>query len=487
MPHVDTPQSRCRFGLARADITPPVGIYHRMWGAAKHDRSTGVHRPLMATVCAFAPRAETATGIRRQILVTVDHCLLWTAEMEALEEHVCRAAKIARDELVVTFSHTHAAGLMGRERAEFPGGDLIGPYLDHLAERVADLALQAIDGLEDATLVYGNGRSTLAANRDYHDREGGGFVCGFNPEGEADDTVLVARATNTQGRTLATFVNYACHPTTLAWGNTLISPDYPGAMREVVEAATGAPCVFLQGASGELGPREGFVGDTEVADRNGRELGYAALSALEALPPPATRFAYSGPVVSGATIGTWTHVPLDDATLARHSAWECRRVHVEIPYRDDLPTAEETATELDSLESDEAAARAEGDDARAADLRALAERRRRRLGRLRTLPPGERFAMPISLLRVGDACWFSVEGEHYSLLQRALRERFPKAALVVMTLAGGSRPSYLPTEETYGRGIYQEQVALLEPGCLEQVIEAAADAIADWFKPAGPT
>ena len=39
-----TPQSRCRFALAWADITPPAGIYHRMWGAAKHERATGVKK-----------------------------------------------------------------------------------------------------------------------------------------------------------------------------------------------------------------------------------------------------------------------------------------------------------------------------------------------------------------------------------------------------------------------------------------------------------
>mgnify|MGYP006172841585 CR=1 FL=1 len=37
------------------------------------------------------------------------------------------------------------------------------------------------------------------------------------------------------GLTLGTIVNYACHPTTLAWENRDISPDYIGAMREVID------------------------------------------------------------------------------------------------------------------------------------------------------------------------------------------------------------------------------------------------------------
>ncbi len=42
------PQSRVLAAMGQVDITPPVGIYHRMWGAALHDQSEGVHRPLMA-------------------------------------------------------------------------------------------------------------------------------------------------------------------------------------------------------------------------------------------------------------------------------------------------------------------------------------------------------------------------------------------------------------------------------------------------------
>gem|GEM_PF-3876083 len=52
---VVTPTPRLSFGHARGDITPPVGVYHGMWGAARHDRATGVHRPLVGDVMAFGP------------------------------------------------------------------------------------------------------------------------------------------------------------------------------------------------------------------------------------------------------------------------------------------------------------------------------------------------------------------------------------------------------------------------------------------------
>src|SRR5207244_3080932 len=131
-------------------------------------------------------------------------------------------------------------------------------------------------------------------------------------------------------------------PTTLAWENTLISPDYVGAMREVIERHTSAPCLFLQGASGQLGPKEGYVGDTAVADRNGRQLGFAALSGLEALPPPDTYFEYAGPVVSGAILGTWKHKPTD----RDFTTWKTRTFTANLQYRMELPTEADTRAEL---------------------------------------------------------------------------------------------------------------------------------------------
>ena len=275
---VNFPQSRCRFGIACREITPPVGIYHRMWGAAKHDRATGVHQPLRASVLTFAPLVETRPLQDHQILVAIDHCILGTQELDIILKAMTAKVPLLEEQVAVVCSHTHAAGLLSLDRSNLPGGELIPEYLDSLAETIAELLQDSLQNLQAATLVYGTGRCSLAANRDFWDRESGQFVCGYNPAEPADDTLLVARVDAEDDSTLATIVNYACHPTTLAWDNTLISPDFPGALRDVVEQATGAPCVFLQGASGELGPRQGFVGDVEVAEKNGRQLGYAALA-----------------------------------------------------------------------------------------------------------------------------------------------------------------------------------------------------------------
>lgn len=483
MLRVDTPQGRCLFGVARCDITPPVGIYHRMWGAATHDRSTGVHRPLTATAVCFRSLNGDATD--EQVLVAVDHCLLWGAEMDALLASVSRDTGLSAERIVVAFSHTHGAGLMGRERAALPGGDLIAPYLSSLASTVTGLVKQARDSARPVTLLAGVGRCDLAAHRDLWDAASGQYVCGCNPNGPADDTVLVARVIDDEGRPVATFVNYACHPTTLAWQNTLISPDYPGALREVVEGATGVPCVFLQGASGDLGPREGFVGDPSIADRNGRQLGYAVLSALEKLPSPGTRFVYTGPVVSGATIGTWAHQPLPEDEAPAKTRWWWSRKVVDLPHRDDMPTAEQAASERLRWQTEEESAARAGDVTRARDCRAMAERMTRWLTRLAVLPPGRTFPLPVTVWQTGDVVWLAVEGEHYQFLQQSLRQRFPGVPLFVLTLANGSRAAYLLPRDACGKGIYQETIAVLAPGCLEQLVEAIATALTSFACKAG--
>jgi hypothetical protein len=466
-----TPQTRCRAAITRCDITPPVGIYHRMWGAATHDQATGVHKPLLATLLWLEP--ESGDLSQALVIVALDHCILDGPDIELIVQAVADAAGLQAKQVLVSLAHTHAAGLMSRSRAELPGGDLIGPYLDAVAAKVGQLAAQAAKARHLATIMYGQGRCSLAANRDFLDVERQQIVCGFNPDGPADDTVLVAKIVGDGGVLVATLVNYACHPTTLAWQNTLTSPDYVGALRETIERHTAAPCLFLQGGSADLGPREGFVGDTAIADRNGRQLAFAALSTLEELPQPGTQFAYSVPVVSGATIGTWRHEPIDAAIAQRTKSWQVARWSEFLSYRPDLPTISQTQLDLDHWQREESSADATGNQEHARDCRARAEQATRQLWRLKALPP-DRFLFPVTLARLGDAFWAFVAGEHYQILQTRLRARFPNHPIVVSTITGGWQPGYIPPANAYGRGIYQEKIAVVAAGSAEQVIESIA-------------
>jgi hypothetical protein len=448
-----------------------------MWGAAMHDRSTGVHRPLTATALHLSKRGGGNSGEHGRFLVALDHCLLRPAEMNELLDRVSSRANTPRDTILVFFSHTHGAGLMEHGRAKLPGGEQIAPYLESLADKVAELIQSARSVRQPACIVYGYGHCDLAANRDFLDPVQNEYVCGFNPDGIADDTLLVGRVTAEDGRPLAAIINYACHPTTLAWENTLISPDYVGAMRELVEHATDAPCLFIQGASGDMGPRNGFVADVAVADRNGRQLGHAALSALASLPAPGTNYNYAGQVISGATLGTWQYLCVSEQRQREIDVWQSRRLVVPLEYRDDLPNRAEVERDRRMWQKREADARAGGDDLRVRDARAMVERMTRSLTRIRHLPPGSEFPYTVKLWRVGDAVWLGLNGEHYNKLQREIRARFPETPVIVGTLANGSDVSYLLDADSYGKGLYQEKVSVLARGSLEKLVDAIAKEI----------
>ena len=447
--------THCRFGVARRDVTPPAGIYARSWGAATHEVAEGIHRPFTATAAVFAPLEEETPTLA---LVALD--IGWFQYLEderALRASVLQRTGLSEDELLIQMSHTHAGANTNSRLEGKPGTEHIAPYLDRLAAAIGDAVVEARSSVVRATVTYGTGHCNLAANRDLWDAAAQRYACGYNPDGVTDDAVLVARVTDDAGTTLATLFNYACHPTTLAWENRLLSPDFIGAAREVLEQAFGAPALFLQGAAGDLGPHDNYVGDVAVADRNGRQLGHAAAAALEALPPPGTRFVYTGIVASGANLGTWAYQPCSEEQLERAVRLESVLTQVELERKADLGVVESASSVApDSPQEVEKALRREllrlalGDD------------------------PVHR--MPLWVWRLGEALLVAVPNEPYVVFQTELRRRFPGTPLLVlMTTNGGV--GYLPPRDTYGSGRYQEQQSPFAPGCLEDAIEAASGAL----------
>jgi hypothetical protein len=481
---IATPMSRVRFGLARVDITPPVGIYHRVWGAAKHERATGVHRALYADVMAFAPAEDGGLPLVR---IQTDLVGLVQEQFDALCQALSEGLDLPHERILLAFSHSHAAGWFVPDRLGLPGGELIPTYLATLQDRLLAGGRLALAGMEEASIEYATGSCKMAASRDYWDDEAQLYACGLSPDTPADDTMLVgrityadSRAAEPRGRLCATLVHYACHPTTLAYQNTLLSPDFIGAARETVEHATAAPCVYLQGPCGDLAPREGYTGDVAMADRNGRQLGYAALAALESIGPAVTDYAYQGPLVSGATLGIWEHVPRSAERLEQASRMAGGSFMVDLPLKPQANAATwEAKQALWTQREREAEAR--GDAIAARDARALAERAKRWLARLQERPAGDTYALSYSVYRLGDAAWVTTGGEPFSLLQQGLRKRFPHLAILPSPLAGNMQVAYILPAARYGAGLYQEEVASLGPGGLELLIDAISRRITELF------
>ena len=221
------------------------------------------------------------------------------------------------------------------------------------------------------------------------------------------------------------------HPTTLAWDNKLISPDFIGAMWDVIEANTGAaPCLFLQGASGELAPAHDYVGDTAIADKHGRQLGYAAMSALESMLPPRHKLTYRGVMESGAPLAVWLPERFEPSKLVAADGFD-----IPLPIKK-MPSV----------------ARMEADIAACKD-RTLRERMFRKLQIVMTLGDSGTFAMSAWVWRLGGAIIVAHPNEAYSCFQQDLRAPLTDFAVGVMNVTGPD-PGYINTPEIFKENIY---------------------------------
>jgi hypothetical protein len=444
-------------GSAQEDITPPVGIYARNWGAATHDMAEEIHRPL--TVHALTLQAYPAQA--PLVLVSLD--LGWwrsAADEWYLRGYVLDTLNLPEENLMLALTHTHAGPSLAAEDADKPGGEFIAIYREKVRKAVVAAIQKAQQAAQTATLEVSTGRCILAQNRDLPDPNGGEnsrFLTGFVPGAAADDTLLVGRIGGGNFSVKALLVNYACHPTTLGHANRYISPDYIGAMRETIAKDLGYdfPCLFLQGASGELAPREQYFFHPNLADRHGRCVGHAVLSTLHAMLPTRTQMVYDGVVESGAPLARYSYeISVPPMTL------EARRVLVELPLKEDWPTAAEIEAEL-AVCTD----------------RALAERLQRRLRVRRSLGDGKTAAIPIWLWRAGEVLFVAHPNEAYSQLQTELRAAFPKYAVFVMNVVNGWY-GYLPPADTYETDRYSVWQTPFAAGGLEKLIAVCRDELA---------
>ena len=431
---VDPFEGRALIGFSRRDITPPFGIYGRMWGASSHDKSEGSHKALYVTAMAFA----SSTSDKPALLAGVDAASLGDlAGREGLEIRTATLAalNIPSSHLMLACSHTHASPWAARSRSHMPGGELIEPYIKALTSAVIAACQEAIHRMDESIITFAKGSCSLASNRDMIDPHNPTrYLTGFNPQVEADDTVMVGRVVRSSDqKIIGTLVNYACHPTTLGWDNKLISPDYVGAMRDIVEQATdGAPTLFLQGASGELGPAHQYVGDAQVADHHGKQLGYATLAALAGMNAAGKRMEFVKAVESGAPLGFWEPVSYSVSTEVAVASEETSLPTKPWPTNAELDAA--IAQEQDSF---------------------ARERLFRKNSIAALMSSGSGISLTSFGWRIGNILFAGAQCEVYSYWQKALREKYSEYGVVAITCVDYEAIGYVVPDELHDLNLYQ--------------------------------
>lgn len=240
-------------GAAAADITPPPG--YPMWGyAARKDKpAEGTRDPLTARALVMK------SGEGKVALVSLDLGRAPTRASMGRIRDALTADGFA--ELFLVASHTHHGPVI-----ELDTWPKERPYVRELEDQLVKLIKAA-----DAARVparYAVAATEVALNRNRQSRR---------TDAPVDRELLVMRVEDAGGKAIAHAVNFAAHPTILPASLMKFSPDFPGAMARHVEAATGgAPCLFLQGAAGDLAPN-----GPPDPDAFGRRLGDSVLSLVK--------------------------------------------------------------------------------------------------------------------------------------------------------------------------------------------------------------
>lgn len=250
-------------GVATADITPAPGL--RMWGYSNRtEGATGKLDPLMAKAVVLRA-GDGSVGI-----VTLD--LGRVPEPQVLER-IRRQVRerCGLENLFITASHTHSAPSMEG------GSDELVKFSETVGDAIVRIVVEAATKVAPARLGVGRGEADLAHNRRKFLPDGRVAIQWRNVERAPTEPVdkefvvirIDAAAGDNAGKRLATLVHYACHPVVLGPDNQQYSADFVGAACERVRAETGAACLYLQGACGNINP---YLDKTPLAEGGVREM-----------------------------------------------------------------------------------------------------------------------------------------------------------------------------------------------------------------------
>ena len=427
-------------GFSRVNITPPLGC--NMIGYFRQRLAEGVHDELEANAIAFA------CGDSKAVVISVDHLGVDMTVLTMIRHLIAENTGLAPEAVYIHCTHTHTGPIVD------PCSDVWQDreYYPLFCRKVADAATLALQDLQAAQMGFAQGEAKgIAFIRRYRMLDGstktnpGKDPNVVGPIGEVDERVCVLRFKREHDNIVV--ASFGMHPDTV--GSNKYSADWPGFVRRLTEQAIpGCKCISLTA----------FQGDVNHVDLNRPEWYTPASKTTE-------QASHLGRVISGSIQQVYDKVHFVDVDSVKYMIKEME-AQTNRAKPEQLPEAHRIVELYNAGKRSEIPGK--GMERNTVITEAL------RMVRWENGP--DSVMLPVSGIAVGNVVFLGLPGEPFTPVGLALKNE-PGWDMVIHTCNTNGKQGYIPTNDAFGGGSYEDRASNFKAGIADQFITTAKEVL----------
>lgn len=251
-------------GVSMVDITPPIGMefigYHRPNGIQNIDER------IFATAIIF----ETTEN--KMVVISIDNIGMLIEDTTEIREKVAKELSLPVKNIMVVFTHTHSGPATASK------GPTVEAYRTHLVSRAVQVAVLANENMFPSEIGWNVTVGELGVNR--REKAANGKVkMGTNLDGVVDRRIGLLAIKNQETAEIGGIIIFCtAHPNVLKGDSDILSADYPGRTRQILQQTLNCPVVVIQGAAGNINAK--YRGSMEALNKMANILSESVLSMI---------------------------------------------------------------------------------------------------------------------------------------------------------------------------------------------------------------
>lgn len=423
-------------GFSKVDITPPLGCVLNGYYTERY--ADHIIEPLYAIAVAYSDGENTA------LTISLDISEILQKDTDDIRARIAKRTGLPFEAVFVACIHTHTAPVISEIRGFFKRDE---SYYEQFCAKICDSAVFAIADMKEATASIARVKAEgVSFVRRYRMKDGsaktnptGRWIPLIDsPIGTPDETVQLVKLERDCAPDIA-IVNFATHPDVI--GGTGICPDWPGFLRNTLEAALADECdgkgvrvIFFNGAQGDVVPLDRRDPVLRIGVKHSRHIGRALAGAV------LSAYTYTEPVSSDKVFfkQNMAHIALAKGTA------------------EDVEVAKEVNRKFLA-----------GEDMAGSPFNIVMARKYIRL----------EHADPIADLNVvcvgfGDVAFVGLPGEPFTDIGREIKAKSPFTMTIPCCNANGSE-GYIVTDEAMAEDGYECKSSLFLPGAATEMVNTS--------------